>query len=104
MPGPAPPRFWTLQLARLVQSRDRVLDLFCVDDASDAHLRRRNHLDVDAVVRQRSEHGRRHAGLPADTTADDRDLGEAVLREYRACPDYFADALDDTLRLLAVGR
>src|ERR1700674_1959540 len=101
MPGPAPRRFWTLQLECLVQGRDGVFDPLRVDDAGDAHLRRGDHLDVDAMVRQRAEHGRRHARLPADAAADHGNFCQAVLGQDGAGADLFRDAVEDALRLPA---
>src|SRR6266550_6229351 len=103
MPGPAPRRFWAqLKLERLVQRRDRVLYPPGIDDAGDAHFRGRDHLDVDPVVGEGPEHGGRHARLSTDAAADHGHLSEAILRKHGAGADLLRDALEDTLRLLAI--
>src|SRR5437588_6176478 len=89
----------TLELERLVQGRDRVLHPLRVDDAGDTHFRGRDHLDVDPMVGQGPEHGRRHPRLSADAAADDRNLGEAVLREHGAGADLAGHALDAAIPL-----
>ena len=50
------------------------------DDDRSFDLGGRNHEDIDAAVAERFEKPRRHAGVRAHADADDRKLGDAILR------------------------
>ena len=72
---------WTpSSIKRLVQHAHRQLGVLGVDHHRHLDLRRRDHLDVDALARQHLEHARRDAGVAAHAEPDDRHLG------HRRCP------------------
>src|SRR6478609_11090835 len=66
--------FRGVQVERRVHRADRVVERVGAGDHGDADLRRRDHLDVDAGVRQRGEEPRGDAGMRLHARADEREL------------------------------
>ena len=59
-----------------MDSLNCALELVGAHDARDSDRRRRDDLDVDARLRERAEHLRRHAGVALHAGADQRDLAD----------------------------
>src|SRR6201999_2369474 len=61
----------SVQLIGRMKGADGQFDIFLGDQDADFDLGCRDHLDVDALVGKRTEHGRGNAGMRTHTDADD---------------------------------
>src|SRR5207253_10189499 len=68
-----------IELERLVQHAHGELGVLLLDHHGDLDLGGRDHLDVDALLRQGAEHLRGDAGVRAHAHADDRHLGDLLV-------------------------
>src|ERR1043166_2469562 len=71
------------------------------DDDADLDFAGRDHVDIDAVVRQRLEHLSRDAGMRAHADADNRELRNAIGGFHIARADFLYNGLK---RLSRFGR
>src|SRR5262245_36225308 len=70
-----------VQIVCRMEGPDGKLDIILGDQDADFDLGSRDHLDVDALLGQGSEHGLRHARMRTHPDADDRDLGHGLVRD-----------------------
>ena len=76
--------------------------VFLVDDDGNLDLRRRDHLNVDPLFRQRAKRGAGDARVRAHADADHRHLGDLVAALYRARVNVCRDRLQRLEHLLVV--